>query len=262
MNADGFGTSGSANRAIVTAFRDGIVRSTSLAANGSAFEDAVRIAPETPGLGVGVHLSLVGGKCVAAASELGAMADKDGLLPHDYSTFARDLMSKRFGVGEVRTEVRAQIDRVLAAGIAPTHIDSHQHLHMLPGIFDLVLSEATDSGIRAVRVPLETGGPTRGGLIMRALYALMMPRITRSRVLQVRNAGLQCADWFWGLGFSGGMDGAKLMDTLRELRPGVSEVMCHPGISGTELAALTSDSVREFIERNGIRLASFADAWQ
>jgi chitin disaccharide deacetylase len=260
VNADGFGASETGNRAIVKSFREGIVRSTSLMPNGHAFEDAVRHALETPGLGVGVHLTLVGEKCVAPASELGAMVAKDGSLPETYSTFARDFMARRFGVGEVHAEIRAQIDRVLATDIVPTHIDSSQHLHMLPAIFDLVLSEAAGSGIPAVRVSLEAGGPSRGGLIVRLLQTLMLPRIGRMRLLRVRNAGLNVADWFWGLGVP--MNETNLMDTLRGLRPGVNEIMCHPGARDEELAALTSDSVRAFIEENGIRLASFADAWE
>ena len=93
---------------------------------------------------------------------------------------------------------------------------------------------------------------------------------------RVRQAGLHTADWFWGLGVSGQMNEANLMETLGRLRPGVNEIMCHPGISDPEtaerypwgyswddeLAALTSEHVRQFIESNNIRLASFADAWR
>lgn len=244
--------------------------------NGSAFEDAVRIALETPGLGVGIHLSFVGEKCVAPVSDLRGMVSEDGSLPEGYSTFARQLMSKRFGPSEVHTEILAQIDKVLAAGIEPTHIDSHQHLHMLPGIFDVVVNEALNSGVPAIRIPLERGGPGPGGLSMRIIQTWVLSRISRTRLQQVQNAGLHSADWFWGLGVSGQMNEANLLDTLGRLCPGVNEVMCHPGIGDAatreryqwgyswddELAALTSDAVRSFVEENDIRLASFADAWE
>ena len=255
--------------------------------NGSAFEDAVALVRDASlvrdnmsqtnalGLGVGIHLSLVGEKCVAPADELRGMVSADGLLPDSYSTFTRLFLTKRFGAGEVRTEIIAQIDRVLAAGITPTHIDSHQHLHMLPGVFDIVLDTAIDSAIPAIRVPLERDGPGSGGLSMRIIQTWILSRISRKRLDQVRNAGLRTADWFWGLGVSGNMNEANLADTLGRLRPGVNEIMCHPGISypetasryawgyswDEELAALTSDSVKTFIEENDIRLASFADAW-
>lgn len=244
--------------------------------NGAAFEDAVSVVGETPGLGVGIHLSLVGEKCLAPVSELRGMVAEDGSLPDNYSTFARLFMSKRFGPSEARTEIQAQIDRVIAAGIEPTHIDSHQHLHMLPGIFDIVLDLALDSGIRVIRVPLEQGGPGPGGFSARIIQTWVLSRISRMRLRQVNDAGLHSADWFWGLGVSGKMNEANLTDTISRLRPGVNEIMCHPGISDPktrahyrwgyswddELAALQSDSIRGMIEGNDIRLASFADAWE
>ena len=250
--------------------------------NGFAFEDALSMVRDMmsrtndkAGIGVGIHLSLVGERCAAPAADLGGMVTADGLLPDSYSTFTRLFVSRRFGAGEVRTEILAQIDRVLAAGITPTHIDSHQHLHMLPGVFEIVLDTAIDSGIPVIRVPLEHDGPGSRGLSARIIQTWILSRISRKRLQQVRDAGLRTADWFWGLGVSGNMNEANLANTLNRLRPGVNEIMCHPGISdpetaaryawgyswNDELAALTSDSIHGYIEENGIRLASFADAW-
>ena len=243
--------------------------------NGEAFSDAVRIALETPSLGVGVHLSLVGERSVAPIADLRGMVTSDGWLPPSYGVFARQFLGKRFGAREARIEIGAQIERVLSAGIQPTHIDSHQHLHMFPGIFDIVVEAAVGAAIPVIRVPLERGGPGPSGLSMRAIQTWMLSRISRSRLEQVRQAGLHTADWFWGLGVSGQMNETNLMTVLRDLRPGVNEIMCHPGISDPataerypwgyswddELAALTSDSIRRFVESNDIRLCSFADAW-
>jgi len=244
--------------------------------NGNAFEDAVGTALETPTLGVGIHLCLVGEKCVAPVGDLGGMVTDDGSLPASYTAFARQFLGKRFGAREVRVEIGAQIARVLSAGIAPTHIDSHQHLHMLHGIFEIVVEAALGAGIPVIRVPLERGGPGPRGISARLIGTWVLARICRSRLGQVRRAGLRTADWFWGLGVSGQMNEANLMATLQRLQPGVNEIMCHPGISDPEtaqrypwgyswddeLAALQSDSVRLFIGENNIRLASFADAWR
>jgi predicted glycoside hydrolase/deacetylase ChbG (UPF0249 family) len=249
--------------------------------NGSAFEDAVSLVRDNmsrtnvAALGVGIHLSLVGERCVAPAADLRAMVTADGLLPDSYSAFTKLYLTKRIGAGEVRTEILAQIDRVLAAGITPTHIDSHQHLHMLPGVFEIVLDTAIDSGIPVIRVPLERDGPGPRGLSARTIQTWILYRISLKKLRQVRDAGLKTADWFWGLGVSGQMNEANLTETLNRLQPGVNEIMCHPGISDPEttehyawgyswddeLAALKSDSVRSFIEENDVRLASFADAW-
>lgn len=275
VNADDFGLSEGINRAILSAHQNGILRSTSIMPNGSAFEDAVRIALETPALGVGIHLSLIGEKSVSPAGELRGMVNAESLLPDSYPIFTRQLLSKRFTIGDVQTEIRAQIERVLTAGLDPTHIDSHQHVHMLPAVFEIVLDVAREYGIPAIRIPLERGGSDSGGIFTQLKQTWLLSRICRARLRQVEAAGLHTADWFWGLGVSGKMDEANLMAALQSLGPGVNEVMCHPGISDSatveryqwgyswddELAALQSESVRRFIDDNDIRLASFRDAW-
>jgi predicted glycoside hydrolase/deacetylase ChbG (UPF0249 family) len=73
VNADDFGLSVSTNEGIVEAYEHGILRSTSLMANGEGFDDAVAHIEEHPGLGVGIHLTLVGERPIARAHELGGL---------------------------------------------------------------------------------------------------------------------------------------------------------------------------------------------
>lgn len=275
VNADDFGLSEGVNRGIIAAHQNGILSSTSIMPNGPAFDDAVNIALANPSLDVGVHLTLIGEKCVSPASELRDMVDKAGALPQSYLVFTRQLLSKRFSVGDVQTEIRAQVERVLKAGIDPSHIDSHQHVHMLPSVFAIVLDIAREYGIPAMRVPLDQVEPDGAGLISRLMHAVFLPRISRVRLLQVEAAGLRSPDRFWGLGVSGKMDEASLLGILRSLGPGINEIMCHPGVSDTETVerypwdyswdeertVLQLDSVRKFVTENDIRLASFRDAW-
>ena len=275
VNGDDFGLSEGINRGILSAHQNGILRSTSIMPNGPAFDDAVRIALDTPSLDVGIHLTLFGGPSVAAAGELRGLAGDDGLLPASYSAFTRGLLGRRFTAGDVQTEIRAQIERVLTAGIDPSHLDSHQHVHMLPAIFAIMVDVAREYDVPALRVPLEQREARAGGLLSRLIQALFLPQIGRTRLRQVEAAGLHAADWFWGLGVAGNMNEANLMETLSNLQPGVNEIMCHPGVRDEavalrhgldyswdeELAALQSDAVRQFIAENDIRLASFKDAW-
>lgn len=275
VNADDFGLSEGINRGILLANQNEILRSASIMVNGSAFEDAVRIARETPTLDVGIHLSLIGEKSVSPAGELRRMVDANGLLPESYPAFTRQLLSKRFSVGDVQNEIRAQIERAMEAGLDLSHIDSHQHVHMLPAVFEIVLNVASEYGIPVVRIPLQQSGSQLGGVIAQMMQAFFFSRVSRGRLRQVEAAGLHTADWFWGLNLSGKMNETNLMAVLENLRPGVNEIMCHPGISDPatadhypwgyswddEVAALQSQAIRRFIEDNNIRLASFKDAW-
>lgn len=274
VNADDFGMSEGINRGILLAHTDGILGSASIVANGPAFEHAVRAALDTPSLDVGVHICLTGERSVAPAGELRGLADGQGLLPETPRAFTRGLLARRLGIGDVQTEIRAQIERVLTAGIEPSHLDSHQHVHMLPAVFAVVMDLAREYGIPAIRVPLERGSLSSGGFFSRLVQTSLLPRIDRLRLQQVRAAGLYTADWFWGLGTSRAMNEESLIETLRGVRPGVNEIMCHPGVGDAdsaqrypgyawdeELTALQSEAVRRYIDESDIRLASFRDAW-
>lgn len=243
--------------------------------NGSAFDDAVRIASQLPGLGVGIHISLVGEKCLASPDKVRGLAGDDGRLPESYAAFAKAYVMKRFGVAEIRAEIEAQVQKVLNAGIKPTHIDSHQHLHVMPGIIDVVIDVAKSAGIKVIRVPVERGGVNPHPVSARSIQLFVLNRLSRIAARKVKNAELFYADRFWGLGVSGCMNESNLQLTLDRLGYGVNEVMCHPGFSDSatskkyqwgynwddESSALHSDEIYQFIEAHGIRLSNFSDAW-
>src|ERR1700678_2779352 len=62
VNADDFGFTPDVNQGIVEAHQRGILTATTLMADGEAFDDAVRLARETPALDIGCHLVLIGGR--------------------------------------------------------------------------------------------------------------------------------------------------------------------------------------------------------
>ncbi len=78
VNADDLGWTQGVNRGIAEAHRNGIVTSTSLLANGGAFEGGVRTARESPRLGVGVHLNLSDGQPVAPPERVKSLLDENG----------------------------------------------------------------------------------------------------------------------------------------------------------------------------------------
>jgi hopanoid biosynthesis associated protein HpnK len=272
-NADDFGLSSGINRGIESAYLEGILRSASLMPNGVAFADAVKIARENPGLGVGVHVSLVGEHCVAPAGQLRGLAAEDGSLPRSYGVFIKAFLLRRFGIAEVRAEIEAQVTRVLAAGITPTHIDFHQHLHMLPRIFEIVIAVAQEMGIKTVRIPLDKSA--RSSFPARRAQIRILSLLCKHNVKMLASTGIRFANHFHGLGNSGHMNEARLLAMLDCLKPGVNEIMMHPGLGDSETAArydwdyrwddeyaaLIAPRVRNHVNERELRLANFADAW-
>jgi predicted glycoside hydrolase/deacetylase ChbG (UPF0249 family) len=197
-------------------------------APGRAFAYAVEQAARCPELGVGVHLTLVGER-----SGLGGQP-----LPAGYREFAVGVARGTIQMTNVEAELRAQVERCQQAGLRLTHLDSHQHVHMLPGVLRVVVRLAQEYGIARVRVPYDP--PWRAGAWQGARYAqkaaLAMLAWRGRRV--VRGAGLTTTDRMLGLYESGALGTAELAKLLGMAGEGVTEVITHPGIADAETRQL------------------------
>ena len=154
VNADDFGISEGVNNGIVEAHRRGILTSTTAMANMPAFDHAVQLWRETPELGVGVHLNLTSGTSLLPPSQIPDLVRPDGRF-HTLSFMLRQLTLGRLDEGQIEVELRAQVERVISAGIQPTHVDSHHHVHMHPRLQPIVVEVAQRYGIRALRSTFE-----------------------------------------------------------------------------------------------------------
>lgn len=155
LNADDFGMSNAFNRAVLEGYECGILKSTSLTANGEAFDEAVnQIIPACPELGVGVHLNIIEGKSLCF--NLDKITDKDGIFNLSWGELLFKSMNSKDKVfmEQIEKELRAQIEKVKSK-VNITHIDSHVHTHAIPKIFELVCSLAKEYGIKQVRTQFE-----------------------------------------------------------------------------------------------------------
>lgn len=145
VNADDFGFNRDVNAGIIEAHQRGILTSTTLMANGDAFAEAVALARATPSLDIGCHAVLVQGASVR---------DSSLLLPATLPKLARALMRGEISAYE---EIRAQVWKIVDAGIRPSHIDTHKHTHLMPPVLRAVARVAREFGIRWVRRPFDFG---------------------------------------------------------------------------------------------------------
>jgi predicted glycoside hydrolase/deacetylase ChbG (UPF0249 family) len=169
----------------------------------------------------------------------------------------------------VAAECAAQLDRLRAIGAHVTHIDSHRHVHALPGVWAAVVATARARGIRVVRVPLEPLGadPRRWGALPKRLAIALAWRRAARGVTPPHHA-----DHFRGLSLQGGQGfRAGLLALLDRLPRGTTELMVHPGHPdaalaawddytaprAAELAVLTSSPVRERFRRGDFQLTHF-----
>lgn len=125
-------------------------------ANMPAFDHAVQLWRENPGLGVGIHLNLTSGTPLISASQIPRLVRPDGRF-HTLSFVLRQLTLGRLDEGQIEVELCAQAERVMSSGIQPTHVDSHHHVHMHPRLQPVVIKVAQRYGIRALRSTVELG---------------------------------------------------------------------------------------------------------
>jgi hopanoid biosynthesis associated protein HpnK len=282
VNADDFGLTENTNQGIAEAHRRGILTSATLLANGEAFDSAVELARGSPELGVGVHLNLTHGLPVSDHSLVPSLVDHNGHLFDAPAKLARRILAHRVCLAEVERELAAQIEKVQASGIAATHLDSHKHVHMLPGVFPVVVRLAQQYRISGVRLAVERtaglGGMLRshpaaaGTILMQHLQGRALALLAPQCRERLRQAKLASSMYFFGITQTGFLDGEALDTLLWNLPEGSSELMCHPGYAddalrqtGTrlvqqrerELQALTRPATRKLVAALGIQLVDY-----
>ena len=222
----------------IRAHREGIVTACSIVANGRAFDDAVTRLSQVASLEVGVHLTLVDERPLTSIA-----------FPKSYAGFAAKHLF--MNAGAIERELRAQVEKVLGAGLRITHLNGHQHLHMLPRVYRIVERIARDHEIGYIRVVNDHGSSARRFSIG-VLSALGRRVDATRRTIGVAEAGH-----------------LRDIEHLLDYVEGITELVAHPGVAvegyrwgyewEEELAALCEPSLRESMTRRGITLTKPSD---
>jgi hopanoid biosynthesis associated protein HpnK len=281
VNADDFGLTSGVNRAISLANREGIVTSATVMANSRAFQEAVEVAKQQPGLHTGCHVVLIDGEPLSRNAS--TLTNGSPGFRSSLKKFAIAAVRNKFSAEEVQEEAEAQICRIQSTGLNVTHVDSHKHTHMFPNVLRPVLRAAKACGVRAVRNPFEPRRCWPGSIFL------------GSTAMWLRSAGVTCFSIFGhafrkavqeegmlttngtvGIVATGKLDSKVLQGILEALPEGTWELVCHPGYSDADLAAagtrlmksreieleaLTSPEVKSLISRRKIELISYADLY-
>lgn len=239
VTADDVGLHPGMTEGAVRAHREGIVTACSIVATGHAFDDAVARLRDVPSLDVGVHLALVEERSLTGMR-----------FPGKYTSFMPLYLARRIAIGDIERELRAQIERVLGTGLRVTHLNGHQHLHLLPRIFEVVARLASEFGIGYVRIVNEVAGGSFRGLAISLLSSL--GRRARTSFTNERTIGVAEAGHL--------RDVVPLLDRV----DGLTELVTHPGVDvdrydwgydwDAETRALCDPRLRDELDGRGIEL--------
>jgi chitin disaccharide deacetylase len=261
VHADDLGMAHSVNAAAMAAFEAGSISSGSIMVPCDWFEEIAEYAKNRPDLDIGLHLTLTSEwdvprwRPVAARRQVASILDPDGFFHRSVAAFAACAR-----MDEVEVELRAQIDRALASGVTPTHLDSH----MFALYHNQALLETFARVARAYNLPF---------LMARAWH-----RIGDGPTTQLPSGA--CFDWIiqawpevapnaWPRYYN---------RILRAIPSGVTLLIVHPAYDDSEMRALSkgqaawgaawrerdfnyisSRAFRPLVRRLGFRLVGYRD---
>ena len=278
VNADDFGLTSGVNRAIVEAHERGIVTSTTLMANSSAFDEAVRLAKADAGWSVGCHVVLLDGQPLIDPSQVTSLvvaknghAFRDGVVG-----FAVRALAGRIDPEQVEAETTAQIRKLQSHGLDVSHVDTHKHTHMFPAALHGILRAARTCGISAIRNPFEVVAANfarvQRDLWKRYAQVKTLRGLAGTFRRAVMKAGLKTPDGTLGIVATGHLNSELFRNIADNMPEGTWEFVCHPGYVDAdleavrtrlrrqreeELAVLTSADARSALEDRGIELISY-----
>jgi chitin disaccharide deacetylase len=259
VNADDFGLCAEITTGIIKAHTEGIVTAVSVVANGRYFKEGMALLKNT-GLDAGVHLTLVGEE-KPLSGPIDGLVDEEGYFLASYRETAARIVSGRFDGAALEKELFGQVGLIRDYGINPTHLDSHQHLHLLPSVRKITCEIAKKFNIKWIRLP------SSGSAGLQDMGVNLLSRALRSGAKQQK---LRFTDHFLGFQERGKMNEEKLSLILQRLKPGLAEMMVHPGYDASgkydwdyhwedEIKALTSEKIKKIIKEQGITLTTFKE---
>lgn len=276
INADDLGADEARNEGIFAAIRAGVVTSASILSNGPALDHALE-GIRSGGLkqaSFAVHINLSEGRPLAA--RLSRLTGPDGNFLG--KTVAHRLFMKAGDSSlesDIARETALQIERLLDAAIAITHIDGHQHIHIFPVALCTVMETAKSLGIRRMRIPDEVFSSDQAGADVpeEARRFAFMGKEARKRLA---GSGIASSDHFRGLALKDRLDLEGLLKVIETLPEGTTELMVHPGrwdvrsregpfrLFSTknrerELGALLDPRFRLALEKTGVTLISYRE---
>jgi hopanoid biosynthesis associated protein HpnK len=265
VNADDFGRSHAINQAVIRAHREGILTTASLMVNEAAADEAVALARQNPGLGVGLHLALVCGRAALPPSAIPNLVNTQSQFSsHPVAAGFRYFFSAACRA-QLRDEIAAQFEKFRASALPLDHVNGHLHMHLHPCVLKILCDNAGAWGVRAMRLTrdpfLLNARLAPGRWFHRLSHAAVFGLLSaRARPVLARH-NIRHARSVFGLLQNARVEAGYVAKLLPLLPPGDSELYSHPSLDQfkNEFDALVNPSTRALVRQLGIQLIRYQD---
>lgn len=262
LNADDYGRCAEINDAVEELIEAQRLRDVSVLVNGQSFDSAVAFLQSNTQVSAGIHLNAVEGKPISSAVEVGLLTGADGEFSGLSNLMLRWIARPLAVSRAVEIEWRAQLEKLLDAGLSLSHADSHQHLHAFPPAWLIAVRLCREYGIAGLRLPRE-----RNSLPMRGAGAFALSASLAVGRLMASSKGLHHNDHLLGFKRAGAYKLSSLLDDLRTIPVGLTEIALHPsttdkapyaGLRGNrERQTLLDPSLPQHLAEIGIELITW-----
>jgi hopanoid biosynthesis associated protein HpnK len=242
-----------------------VLTSASLMVNEPGFAEAVEMGRKNPGLGVGLHLTLLCGHSALDGDRIPGLVN----ARREFSDSPARVGWRYFFDGslreQLRAEIHAQFAKFRATGLELDHTNGHLHLHLHPTVFGILMEDAEELEIERMRLtwdPLWLNFRLASG---RYFYRLLHATIYRCLSGRARPAlqrrGIGHTPKVFGLLQDSHVTVDYVSRLLPHLPPGDSELYSHPSLDNCrhEFEALISPRIREQIDKLGLKLIRYQD---
>lgn len=276
VNADDFGAAVEVNEAVERAHREGILTSASIMIGGAAAGDAILRAKRNPRLAVGLHLVLTHGRSILPYSEIPDLILPDGAFKRKVVRTGLAIFFRKRLRPQIEREIHAQLEAFKRSGLPLDHVNGHLNFHVHPVVLDILLGLSQEFEIRAIRVPYDPFWKSialdRSALFYKIVHASLFSAVVPGMRKRLKESGITMTEQVYGLLQSGRITWTYLLNVIRSLPEGVSEVYVHPATSNDypgndapgyrhqeEFEALIDPEIRWACTENAVRLGTYSD---
>ncbi len=279
ITADDLGLTPEINKGIYEAHRAGLVTCAALLMNAPATDQGIKIARELRTLETGLHLSIVEGislrnKKSTVTDEIDYFKGNICLIRH-WKEFAKKFYLGKINNKELEEELELQFQLFLKSFDNIPFLNGTQHLHILPGVWDIVLKLSLKYQVKAIRLPA-LSRPNATWLNIKSLFLLPFQLFGEIARRDLKGTNIKVASNVFGMQYSGKINERKFLKLIRSAPFRASEIVMHPGYECSQLRhnlpwsyesfdwemerkTLTSPDVADYISKNLIQLINFSN---
>ena len=278
ITADDLGIDEQINMGIAEAYSDGLLTSTALLVNTPKTDEGINLAKGLDGLEVGLHLSIVEGISLtgkeSSVTDDIKYFDNQLCMVRHWKDFLKKYFTGKIKLHDLEEELDLQFKKFKIHVEEIPFVNGTQHLHILPGVIDVVLKLAEKYKVKAIRLP-SIEKPSV--LYLNKRFPVLIPfQILGSLAKQkAKQKNIKFPGAVLGMPYSGQIDNSKFLKMLNNLPSENNEIVMHPGYTSLQLrnnlpwaygefnwelekSTLTDPVIRDFIKINNIKRINFS----